>query len=111
MGHGGLERACRTGVSDVWASEADFLAWTRSDSFRAAHAQAGRKPADAKPLYIGGPSFEGYAAIQIVDGEGAASVDRQRGGLTAGVRHAPKCSRSWRPSRYCALYARRAIST
>ena len=62
----------------VWRSEKDFLAWTRSDSFRRAHSQAGRKPADAKPLYIGGPSFEGYAAIQIVDGEGTASVDHER---------------------------------
>ena len=62
----------------VWTSESDFLAWTRSASFRAAHAQAGRKPTDAEPLYLGGPSFEGYAAIQIVGADGATSVDRER---------------------------------
>ena len=33
----------------VWASEADFLAWTRSQAFRDAHKDAGRNAA----LYIG----------------------------------------------------------
>ena len=46
----------------VWASEEDFVAWTKSEAFRAAHRNAG----DNKPLYIGGPSFEGFAVVQTV---------------------------------------------
>lgn len=44
----------------VWASEEDFLAWTRSQAFRDAHKDAGQN----KPLYIGGPSFEGFRVVQ-----------------------------------------------
>jgi heme-degrading monooxygenase HmoA len=46
----------------VWQSEADFLAWTRSDAFRAAHKGAG----DNKPLYLGHPDFEGFTVLQTV---------------------------------------------
>jgi heme-degrading monooxygenase HmoA len=46
----------------MWASGADFENWTRSESFRAAHKSAGGN----KPLYIGGPQFEGFEAIQEV---------------------------------------------
>lgn len=46
----------------VWASEDDFLHWTRSQAFRDAHKDAGQN----KPLYIGGPSFEGFKTIQTV---------------------------------------------
>ena len=46
----------------VWASEEDFLAWTRSQAFRDAHKDAGQN----KPLYIGGPTFEGFKAVQTV---------------------------------------------
>ncbi len=46
----------------VWASTGDFENWTRSESFRAAHKGAGEN----KPLYIGGPQFEGFEAIQEV---------------------------------------------
>ncbi len=46
----------------MWASTADFENWTRSESFRAAHQRAG----GGKPLYIGGPQFEGFEAIQEV---------------------------------------------
>jgi heme-degrading monooxygenase HmoA len=42
-----------------WASEQDFLAWTRSDSFRASHRNAG----DHKPMYKGHPVFEGFEVI------------------------------------------------
>lgn len=38
----------------VWASRADFEAWTRSDAFRAAHAGAGQK----RDLYLGLPQLE-----------------------------------------------------
>lgn len=43
----------------VWASRADFEAWTESESFRKAHAQA-RAPAGT---YLGHPRFEGFEVI------------------------------------------------
>ncbi|MEM9169769.1 MAG: antibiotic biosynthesis monooxygenase [Pseudomonadota bacterium] len=43
----------------VWASEDDFVAWTKSEAFRAAHASAGAN----KPLYLGHPEFEGFTAV------------------------------------------------
>ncbi len=46
----------------MWASGRDFENWTRSESFRAAHKSAGSN----KALYIGGPQFEGFEAIQEV---------------------------------------------
>lgn len=46
----------------VWANEAAFQAWTRSDAFRRAHANAG----DNRTLYLGHPQFEGFSVIQTV---------------------------------------------
>lgn len=46
----------------IWASQEAFEAWTRSESFRAAHKNAGEN----KPLYLGGPQFEGFDVIQHV---------------------------------------------
>ncbi len=46
----------------VWASEQAFLNWTRSQAFRDAHKDAGQN----KPLYLGGPQFEGFSVIQTV---------------------------------------------
>ena len=43
----------------VWRSEGDFRAWTDSESFRRAHAQA-RAP---KGTYLGHPVFEGFESI------------------------------------------------
>ena len=43
----------------VWKSEADFRAWTESENFRKAHAQA-RAP---KGTYLGHPMFEGFESI------------------------------------------------
>ncbi len=44
----------------VWASKADFEAWTKSEQFRKAHARAGGN----KPLYLGHPEFEGFTVLQ-----------------------------------------------
>lgn len=44
----------------VWASEADFVAWTKSENFRAAHRNAGGN----KPLYLGHPQFEGFSVVE-----------------------------------------------
>lgn len=46
----------------VWASQDDFVAWTKSQAFRDAHKNAGAN----KPLYLGAPSFEGFAVVQTV---------------------------------------------
>jgi heme-degrading monooxygenase HmoA len=46
----------------IWASRENFEAWTRSESFRNAHKDAGQN----KPLYLDGPQFEGFDVIQQV---------------------------------------------
>ena len=46
----------------IWASEDDFVAWTKSQAFRDAHKDAGQN----RPLYLGGPSFEGFSVVQTV---------------------------------------------
>lgn len=43
----------------TWDSAAAFEAWTRSESFRAAHASAGAQ----RGLYLGPPQFEGFEAV------------------------------------------------
>lgn len=48
----------------IWNSREDFEAWTRSEAFRKAHANAG----DNKPLYLGHPKFEGFEVAQTVTG-------------------------------------------
>jgi heme-degrading monooxygenase HmoA len=45
----------------IWASEQDFVAWTKSENFREAHKNA----ADNRALYVGPPQFEGFS---VVDG-------------------------------------------
>ncbi|MDM9622598.1 antibiotic biosynthesis monooxygenase [Rhizobium sp. S96] len=45
----------------LWRSEEDFLNWTKSENFRAAHRNAG----DRKAMYLGPPVFEGF---NVVDG-------------------------------------------
>ncbi len=43
----------------IWESQSAFENWTRSESFRNAHARAG----DSKGLYLGHPEFEGFEVI------------------------------------------------
>jgi heme-degrading monooxygenase HmoA len=43
----------------VWQSRSAFEAWTKSDAFRAAHANAGA----GKQLTLGHPEFEGFEAV------------------------------------------------
>ena len=55
----------------IWESEADFVAWTKSQAFRDAHKGAG----DRGSLYLGHPEFEGFTVLQTVtlqDARGAA---------------------------------------
>ncbi|MEM8636397.1 MAG: antibiotic biosynthesis monooxygenase [Pseudomonadota bacterium] len=48
----------------IWASEADFTAWTRSEAFRLAHRNAG----DSRGIYLGHPQFEGFESVQEIIG-------------------------------------------
>lgn len=48
----------------IWASQVAFEAWTRSEAFRAAHANAGTN----RPMYLGHPEFEGFEVVQTVTG-------------------------------------------
>ena len=43
----------------VWKSHDAFLAWTKSQNFRDAHANAG----DSKGLYLCSPQFEGFEVV------------------------------------------------
>ena len=43
----------------IWDSYADFEAWTKSESFKKAHAQA-RAP---QGTYLGHPNFEGFEVV------------------------------------------------
>jgi heme-degrading monooxygenase HmoA len=47
----------------IWASQAAFEDWTRSEAFRAAHRSAG---GGSGSLYLGHPEFEGFEVIQTV---------------------------------------------
>ncbi len=43
----------------MWNSEADFLAWTKSEQFRHAHANAGQ----TKVSYLGHPQLETFETV------------------------------------------------
>jgi heme-degrading monooxygenase HmoA len=51
----------------LWESYDDFVAWTKSDAFRLAHAKAGERQ---KNIYLAGPHFEGFDVIIAEDGDG-----------------------------------------
>ncbi|MEP0521492.1 MAG: antibiotic biosynthesis monooxygenase [Hyphomicrobiales bacterium] len=44
----------------TWDTYEAFIAWTKSEAFRAAHKNVG----DKKPLYLEAPNFEGFSVIQ-----------------------------------------------
>ena len=56
----------------VWQSHAAFEAWTRSEQFRAAHANAGNS-SGKKVLYLEHPKFEGFEVRQTIDRSGKAA--------------------------------------
>ena len=43
----------------VWSDRDAFTAWTRSEAFRKAHADAGSR----RQLYLGHPQFEGFEVV------------------------------------------------
>jgi len=44
----------------IWQNRTDFEAWTKSENFRQAHANAGNN----RGLYIGHPVFEGFEPVE-----------------------------------------------
>lgn len=54
-----------------WETEADFVAWTKSESFRKAHSR--KRSGKAEPMTMGHPSFEGFTTIQKIDKDGNTS--------------------------------------
>jgi heme-degrading monooxygenase HmoA len=46
----------------VWANQAAFEGWTKSEAFRMAHRNAGSSGA----VYLGHPEFEGFEVVQTV---------------------------------------------
>ena len=51
----------------LWASQAAFEAWTKSEAFRLAHKDAGGK----RDIYLGHPNFEGFEVLQEVSAAAA----------------------------------------
>lgn len=47
----------------IWENQDVFVAWTKSEHFRAAHAGAGER----KPLTLGHPEFEGFEVVQSLE--------------------------------------------
>ncbi len=56
----------------VWQSHAAFEAWTKSEQFRAAHANTGNKSGN-KPLYLEHPKFEGFEVRQPIGKQKSAA--------------------------------------
>ena len=54
----------------LWQSQASFVAWTKSDEFRAAHARAGNESTGS--LYLEHPKFEGFEIRQTLTRSKAA---------------------------------------
>lgn len=46
----------------VWENEDHFIAWTKSEAFRAAHRDVG----NTRKLHEGHPNFEGFTTIQTI---------------------------------------------
>jgi heme-degrading monooxygenase HmoA len=45
----------------IWASKADFEAWTKSQAFRDAHKNAGDE--STRDVMLGAPDFEGFETV------------------------------------------------
>jgi len=50
----------------IWADEASFRAWTRSEAFRAAHHAVG----STGGLYLEAPAFEGFTSVEGTETRG-----------------------------------------
>ncbi len=45
----------------IWDSREDFRAWTKSENFRAAHRNVGRREGESP--FLEGPQFEGFETV------------------------------------------------
>lgn len=54
-----------------WETEEDFVTWTKSESFRKAHSNAGEK---SERTVLGHPQFEGFSTLQMIDKMGNQSA-------------------------------------
>tara|TARA_R110002094_G_scaffold8225_7_gene17751 strand:+ start:391 stop:696 length:306 start_codon:yes stop_codon:yes gene_type:complete len=54
------EDHCLYASHTVWLDKAAFIAWTGSEQFRKAHANARSTP---KEIYLGAPQLEGFESI------------------------------------------------
>jgi heme-degrading monooxygenase HmoA len=62
---GALKDGCRLYASHtLWASEAAFAAWTKSEAFRSAHRGAG----EHADIYLGPPELEVFTSVQHIGG-------------------------------------------
>ena len=52
----------------LWKSEEAFVAWTQSEQFRKAHANANDR--GTQSAYIGHPEFEGFSVVLQIDADG-----------------------------------------
>lgn len=57
----------------VWETHQHFIDWTKSEQFRAAHANAGANR--GKVEYLSGPHFEGFDVIIHEDRNGVRAAD------------------------------------
>jgi heme-degrading monooxygenase HmoA len=55
----GSEEATLYATHTLWESHESFVAWTKSEAFRKAHAGAG----DNTPLYVGPPKLELFDSV------------------------------------------------
>jgi len=51
-------------VHSEWNCEADFINWTKSDSFKISH----KDPKPQSNLYLGPPDFDGYIGLPDFEG-------------------------------------------
>ena len=54
-----------------WENEDAFIAWTKSEAFRTAHARP--KSGKSEPMTMGHPQFEGFKTLQEIDRAGKRS--------------------------------------
>ena len=55
----------------MWRGYADFIAWTKSEQFRRAHAAAGASR--IRSSYVNSPEFEGFSVIQELKADGTVT--------------------------------------
>lgn len=56
----------------TWRSMQDFIAWTKSEQFRKAHAKAGES--SIRTAYLGSPEFEGFQAVEGISSGGTVKT-------------------------------------